>query len=218
MTDTEPTIPKSRFDDRVRQARETEEALREQIAKLTDTNKSLTKQAGKAESLAQQVAKLESDLTAAGQNHGRQMAATRAGITDPEDVADVLAIYNRRAPEGVAFSDWLGSDDLPRSVRSMMPTAEPATTAEPTATEPATATAEPTATPSRLPRPNNGVILPIDPWTDEPIGHLRRGIRCRSVSSHARVDGATRHQSTHQPSPPSLTAGHRAGMMASAPS
>ena len=158
MTDTEPTIPKSRFDDRVRQARETEEALREQIAKLTDANKSLTKQAGKAESLAQQVAKLESDLTAAGQNHGRQMAATRAGITDPEDVADVLAIYNRRAPEGVAFSDWLGSDDLPRSVRSMMPTAEPATTAEPTATEPATATAEPTATPSRLPRPNNGVI------------------------------------------------------------
>ena len=146
MTDTEPTIPKSRFDDRVRQARETEEALREQIAKLTDANKSLTKQAGKAESLAQQVAKLESDLTAAGQNHGRQMAATRAGITDPEDVADVLAIYNRRAPEGVAFSDWLGSDDLPRSVRSMMPTAEPTTTAEPT------------ATPLRLPRPNNGVI------------------------------------------------------------
>ena len=140
MTDTEPTIPKSRFDDRVRQARETEEALREQIAKLTDTNKALTKQAGKAESLAQQVAKLESDLTAAGQNHGRQMAATRAGINDPEDVADVLAIYNRRAPEGVAFSDWLGSDDLPRSVRSMIPTAEP------------------TATPSRLPRPNNGVI------------------------------------------------------------
>ena len=158
MTDTDPTIPKSRYDDRVRQARETEEALREQIAKLTDANKSLTKQAGKAESLAQQVAKLESDLTAAGQNHGRQMAATRAGITDPEDVADVLAIYNRRAPEGVAFSDWLGSDDLPRSVRSMMPTAEPTTTAEPTATEPATATAEPTATPTRLPRPNNGVI------------------------------------------------------------
>ncbi len=158
MTDTEPTIPKSRFDDRVRQARETEEALREQIAKLTDTNKSLTKQAGKAESLAQQVAKLESDLSAAGQNHGRQMAATRAGINDPEDVADVLAIYNRRAPEGVAFSDWLGSDDLPRSVRSMIPATEPTATAEPTATEPATATAEPAATPSRLPRPNNGVI------------------------------------------------------------
>tara|TARA_Y100001963_G_C6675444_1_gene397176 strand:- start:189 stop:815 length:627 start_codon:yes stop_codon:yes gene_type:complete len=159
----EQTIPKSRFDERVKQARDTEAALREQIAQLTESNKALEKQASKSGSLAQQVEKLTADLANAGKSHGRQMAATLAGITDPEDVADVLAVYERRAPEGVEFADWLKGDNLPRSVQSLIPQPE---SAQPQPESSHAIPAESVLMPSgqapnvtaSLPRPNNGVV------------------------------------------------------------
>ena len=171
MSDTEQMIPKTRFDQRVQQARDTEAALREQLAQLTEQNKTLTRQAGKAEGLAQQVAKLTADLETAGQAHGRQMAATRAGITDPEDVADVLAIFERRAPEGVSLADWLGGDNLPRSVRSMLP-------------QPEQTQAQPQAQPEQgqnghqraLPRSNRGVIQGQATGTRQGVSDIHRAM------------------------------------------
>ena len=182
MSDTEQMIPKTRFDQRVQQARDTEAALREQLAQLTEQNKTLTRQAGKAENLAQQVAKLTADLETAGQAHGRQMAATRAGITDPEDVADVLAIFERRAPEGVSLADWLGGDNLPRSVRSMLP--QPAQTQAQPQAQPAPPQAPPHAQPEQgqnghqraLPRSNRGVIQGQATGTRQGVSDIHRAM------------------------------------------
>ena len=171
MSDAEPTIPKSRFDERVRQAKEAEAAAKEQIAHLTGQIETLTGQAAQSETLAQQVAQLTADLAGAGQTHGRQMAATRAGITDPDDMADALALYAHRAPEGVAFADWLSGDSLPRSVRALLP--QPAAAAlQPAPGQPAPGlqgeappNGQPVEAPpngqftgAELPRPNGGVV------------------------------------------------------------
>ena len=158
MSDAEQTIPKARFDQRVQQARDAETALREQIAQLTDANKQLTRQAGKAEGLAQQVTDLTGKLEAAGLQHTRQMAATRAGLTDPDDAADVLAIYNRRAPEGVSFEDWLSkADALPRSVVAMLPQAAPEPGPDPQPQNGQDQNGQ-TQAPRTLPRSNQGVV------------------------------------------------------------
>ena len=173
--ESEPTIPKSRFDDRVKQAHDTEAALREQIAQLTDANKALTRQAGKAEALTAQVTDLTAQLETAGQSPSRQMAATRAGITDPEDVADALAIYQRRSPEGVTFEDWLSHDSLPRVVRSMLP--QPAAD---TPTPIDTTAAAPQAieqAPRSLPRSNAGVVPPTSARAAPTMADLQAAAR-----------------------------------------
>ena len=169
----EQMIPKSRFDDRIRQAREERLAFEAEISKLKEQNAKLTKQAGKAQGLAQQVEKLTADLASAGQLHTRQIAATRAGITDPEDMADALAIFERRAPEGVTFGDWLGSDTLPRAVRSMLPT-QPQQT-QPEQTQPEQTQPQGQFTGSNLPRPNGHVVARRPAAGLPSVGEIYRG-------------------------------------------
>ena len=177
----EQMIPKSRFDDRIRQAREERLAFEAEISKLKEQNAKLTKQAGKAQGLAQQVEKLTADLASAGQLHTRQIAATRAGITDPEDMADALAIFERRAPEGVTFGDWLGSDTLPRAVRSMLPTQPQQTQPEQTQpeqtqqTQPEQTQPQGQFTGSNLPRPNGHVVARRPAAGLPSVGEIYRG-------------------------------------------
>jgi len=89
-----------------------------------------------AKATADQVAGLSAELAEARthaaqltQSHSQQLDVYRHGVTDSEDVADLLAIYQRRAPEGVALGDWLGdAANLPRSVSVLLsaPAAPPA--------------------------------------------------------------------------------------------
>jgi len=60
-------------------------------------------------------------------NHTRQLDVYRHGITDAEDVADLLAIYERRAPEGTALAEWLSNKDaLPKAVSALLGSSAPA--------------------------------------------------------------------------------------------
>lgn len=97
---------------------------REALAEL----EALKAQAQTLQSKAEQVEALTAELTEArthaanlSTQHSRQLDVYRHGVTDSEDVADLLAIYERRAPDGVSLGDWLGNrDELPKAVSALL--------------------------------------------------------------------------------------------------
>ena len=117
-------VPKSRFDEVYGERR----ALKAELTEATKSLEAASATATNADDLTARVAELEGQLTNQSSAHTRAVAAMGAGVTDPEDVADLLAIFDRRAPEGVSLSDWLAErDSLPRSAAALLSTSTPAT-------------------------------------------------------------------------------------------
>jgi hypothetical protein len=125
---------------------------REAIAKASEAATQLEELTGKAqgaEGLQAELEALKAEHAKMQATHNSQIAVMGHGVTDPDDVADLLAIYTRRAPEGVSVGDWLADkESLPRVVSALMGSATP----------PAPA-AEPAAPPAE-PAPANGTPLP----------------------------------------------------------
>ena len=139
----------------------------------------MKKEAEGLKAKAEQVESLTAELTEArthaqtlATNHGRQLDVYRHGVTDSEDVADLLAIYERRAPDGVALGDWLGNKEaLPKAVAALLngqapaaapaaPAAAPAPTngAQAMPPNPAVNGAAPAATPAPVASANTGAV------------------------------------------------------------
>lgn len=98
-------------------------------------------------------------------NHTRQLDVYRHGITDAEDVADLLAIYERRAPEGTALAEWLSNKDaLPKAVSALLGSSAPAGApleATPQAAPPAAAAATPAEVVPTNPILNGAAPAPV---------------------------------------------------------
>ena len=115
------------------------------------------------DSLREQLAKAEAALNDNQSRHDRIFAVMAAGINDQEDVADLLAIYDRRSPDGVSVSDWLAdADHLPRAARALLtsqttaaPVSDQTSEGAPAEAAPEPAPAQPAAT---MPPPKNGAI------------------------------------------------------------
>jgi hypothetical protein len=148
---------------------------REALAQL----EAARQEAANLKAKAEQVESLTAELTEARNhaqtlttNHGRQLDVYRHGVTDSEDVADLLAIFERRAPEGVSLSDWLGNRDaLPKSVSALLTGTAPAASSEPAPVNGAPAPAP--ATPAEV-APPNPVINGTAP-TPAPVASANAG-------------------------------------------
>ena len=138
-------IPEDRLS---KMAADKREALAQLEALKTEAAGFKTK-AEAVETLTAELTEARTHAQSLATNHTRQLDVYRHGVTDAEDVADLLAIYERRAPEGTALADWLGNKDaLPRAVSALLGSAAPA----PVATEAAAVTAA--ATPGEVAPPN----------------------------------------------------------------
>jgi hypothetical protein len=169
----EDAVPRSRFDEVYSERR----ALKAELADAQSAAADASTTATNAEELTAKLADLESRFATQGDAHARAVAVMGAGVSDPEDVADLLAIFDRRAPEGVSVSDWLAErDSLPRSAAALLtsPATETPTAVAPVAaaTETPAATAAPLATP---PRADAGAIphtAAPGAFTPESISHM----------------------------------------------
>lgn len=133
---------------------------REALAQLETLKKEAELMKGKAEgveALKAELAEARTHAQSLATNHGRQLDVYRHGVTDSEDVADLLAIYERRAPEGVSLGDWLGNKDaLPKAVSALLTPAQVATATP--APAPAAETQAPTT-----PATNGAQVAPPNP-------------------------------------------------------
>jgi hypothetical protein len=136
------------------------EALASAAAAATQLEE-LTGQAAGAADLQAALETAQAELAQVTASHTSQISVMGHGITDPDDVADLLAIFGRRAPEGVTVGDWLADTaNLPRAVSALMSTpAAPATAAAPApAAEAAPAPVAPVANGTPLPAANTGAV------------------------------------------------------------
>lgn len=159
-----PAVPKDRFDEVYRERSN----LKKELNDARAGEEAALAAAQTAEDLKAELAEAHARLEATKDSHGRTLAVMGAGVTDAEDIADLLAVYDRRAPEGVELSAWLENrDELPRAAAALLSTpaaapqataaAEPAGQVEPAAADPATPTTPP-------PAANNGTV----PFSDSP--------------------------------------------------
>jgi hypothetical protein len=150
-------VPEDRLKKATADKREAQTAAAEAAKVLEE----LTGRAEGAEGLQAELEKVRAELAQVTTTHASQVEVMRHGVADPDDVADLLAIYQRRATEGSTLGEWLADKDaLPRSVSALLggsqPTPAPAPV--PASTEaPAAEAAE--AAPAAAPA-TNGVPLP----------------------------------------------------------
>ena len=187
--DVKGWIPEDRLSEMAKGKRE----ATTQAEALAAEMEGLKGKATQVDTLAAELAEVRAHADGLTKAHGQQVAVYRHGITDADDVADIMAIYQRRAPDGVDLGAWLSSDSLPRSVSALMgpsaaasvpavsngadlgTVAAPATEATPvaTATAPATngAATQPAAisppAPNGVPTANAGAV-PTPPATALP--------------------------------------------------
>ena len=142
-------VPEERLS---KMAADKREAL-SQLELMKKEAEALKVNAEKVESLTAELTEARTHAQNLATNHGRQLDVYRHGVTDAEDVADLLAIYERRAPDGVALGDWLGNKEaLPKAVAALL-----------NGQAPAAAPAAPQAT-EAAPAPTNGAqALPPNP-------------------------------------------------------
>ena len=139
-------VPKDRFDQIYAERKEATAKAEALSAELEELR---TKSAG-SDGLREQVAELGRRLEAQSSSSDRALAVARSGITDPDDAADLLAIYDRRGGDQ-PLSEWLGNRaGLPRAAAALFP-ALPAPGATPEATA-----APPAAPPAVQPPVNRG--------------------------------------------------------------
>ena len=144
-------VPEDRLS---KMAADKREAL-SQLDTLKAESEALKAKAEGVEALKTELAEARTHAQTLSTQHSRQLDVYRHGVTDSEDVADLLAIYERRAPEGVSLGDWLGNKDaLPRAVSALLGFAEVAPAAPaPTATADVQ-TPQATPTPAEVIPPN----------------------------------------------------------------
>ena len=123
-------IPEDRLSDMAKAKREATQRAETAEGQIAELQQSV----GKVDTLTAELAELTAHTEKLQKSHSQQLGAYKHGITDAEDVADIIAIYDSRAPKDMALGDWLGSDSVPRSVSALL--SKPAT---------ATATPEPVA-------------------------------------------------------------------------
>lgn len=149
-------------EDRLKKATADKREAAAQAAEAAKQLEELTGKAQGAESLQTELETLKAEHAKMKASHNSQIAVMGHGVTDPDDVADLLAIYTRRAPEGVSVSDWLSDKDaLPRAVSALMSNGTPAPAAAAPAPEPAAVQAEPAAPQTNgtpLPAANTGAV------------------------------------------------------------
>jgi len=149
-------------EDRLKKATADKREATTKAAELAEQLEGLTAKAGDSEALQAELDKVRASLEAATTGHARQIDVMSHGITDPDDVADLLAIYERRAPEGVGVGDWLSAkDSLPRSVSALLSVNTPAPASAQVAapTEAAPVPEQKAApTPAPIPSSNNGAV------------------------------------------------------------
>ena len=144
-------VPEDRLS---KMAADKREAL-SQLELMKKEAEGLKANAEKVESLTAELTEARTHAQTLATNHGRQLDVYRHGVTDSEDVADLLAIYERRAPDGVALGDWLGNKEaLPKAVAALLN--GQAATAAPAAPQPTEAAPAPTNGAQALP-PNPSV-------------------------------------------------------------
>ena len=150
-------VPEDRLKKATADKREAQTAAAEAAKVLEE----LTGRAEGAEGLQAELEKVRAELAQVTTTHASQVEVMRHGVADPDDVADLLAIYQRRATEGSTLGEWLADKDaLPRSVSALLggsqptpaPAPVPASTEAPAAEA---AGAAPVAAPV-----TNGVPLP----------------------------------------------------------
>ena len=152
-------VPEDRLKKATADKREAQTAAAEAAKVLEE----LTGKAEGAEGLQAELEKVRAELAQVTTTHASQVEVMRHGVADPDDVADLLAIYQRRATEGSTLGEWLADKDaLPRSVSALLggsqPTPAPApvpASPEAPAAEAAPAEAAPVAAPA-----TNGTPLP----------------------------------------------------------
>ena len=104
-------VPNERFQEVYNERRDFQEQLTAAEAKATA-----------AEALSMQVSELTARLDTQSNAHIRTVAVMAAGVTDADDIADLMALYDRRAPEGSDIGTWLSArDTLPRSAAALLP-------------------------------------------------------------------------------------------------
>ena len=162
-------VPQDRFDT-IYQERG---ALKTELNQARQGEEAALASANSAEELKAELAESRARLEATKDGHARVMHCTRAGISDADDVADLLAVFDRRAPEGVDLAAWLDNRaELPRAAAALLPSLE-VTMTKPTATAapaPEAPSAEPAPAPQGTPPPptNNGAVTFSDSpkaWT-----------------------------------------------------
>jgi len=160
-------IPKDRFDE-VNNARKANASEIEQLqSQLEDASKA----SGTVTDLQAQLDDLTSRIGTQAAAHEKATAVMRVGITDADDIADLLAIYDRRAPEDVNLTEWLESDSLPRAAKALLP--QQAIPASKDLVDVA-------AAPPVQPKANNGAI----PATSAPSGFSPEAIMRMSASEY----------------------------------
>tara|TARA_Y100001973_G_scaffold103343_1_gene170391 strand:- start:440 stop:1033 length:594 start_codon:yes stop_codon:yes gene_type:complete len=114
-------IPKARFDD-VNNARKTAiETVETLTAKLSQSQES----APELDTLKQQLAELNDQMSKQTTSHDMALTVARAGIMDADDAADLLAIFKRRGGD-TPLAEWLGNRaDLPRAAAALLPDQSP---------------------------------------------------------------------------------------------
>ncbi|HIA00326.1 MAG TPA: hypothetical protein EYN66_00150 [Myxococcales bacterium] len=158
-------IPEDRLS---KMAADKREALAQLEALKTDTAVFKTK-ADSVDALTAELTEARAHAQSIATTHGRQLDVYRHGVTDSEDVADLLAIYERRAPEGTTLGDWLGNKEgLPRSVSALLGSA-------PVAPVPVEVlNAAPPATPAEV-APPNPVLNGAAPVAPAPVASANVG-------------------------------------------
>ena len=168
--DVKGWIPEDRLSEMAKAKREATTESERLAAELS----AATAKATTADNLAVELAEARGHAEALTQSHAQQLAVYRHGITDAEDVADIMAIYERRAPKGTDLGDWLGSDSLPRSVSALMANRTGAAAPAPVApVDPGTVAAPPIeASPAATgTAPANGHPSPVAPSTGNGIAN-----------------------------------------------
>tara|TARA_R110000824_G_scaffold112330_2_gene261451 strand:+ start:87 stop:710 length:624 start_codon:yes stop_codon:yes gene_type:complete len=131
-------VPEDRLS---KMAADKREALAQLEAFKKETEEFRTK-AETVEALTAELTEARNHAQSLTTSHTRQLDVYRHGLTDAEDVADLLAIYERRAPEGTALGEWLSNKDaLPKAVSALLGSSSPAS-APPEATPSAATPAE----------------------------------------------------------------------------
>ena len=158
-------------EDRLKKATADKREATTKLAELATQGEELTAKGGNAEEMQAELEKLRTPLETTSTGHARQIDVMRHGITDPDDVADLLAIFERRAPEGSNVGDWLTDrDSLPRSVSALLGSTTPAAAAAPAAAPPEAVPSPPangTTNGTPLPSSNAGAV-PVPPAPSMP--------------------------------------------------
>lgn len=150
-------VPEDRLKKATADKREAQTAAAEAAKVLEE----LTGKAEGAESLQAELDKVRAELAQVTTEHASQVEVMRYGVSDPDDVADLLAIYKRRATEGSTLSEWLADKDaLPRSVSALLAASQPAPAPAPVSTEAPAPEAAPAAEAAPVAAPVNGTPLP----------------------------------------------------------